>query len=191
MPGGLKQAIIDLASTRFAAVGYKNVTMDDLAAELMISKKTLYKYFVGKEAILEEIVNQRLASGTEALAAFFEQRGTVDQRIAAIGAMMPKFADPSWHKIIADVARTTPSLRSRIQSLTQHFIVDVVPKVLREGQRKGVVRKDLNVDLFVVAYLGATKELLHSDFLLKHPITEEALPNQLLKIFLEGAMVRK
>ena len=189
--GGTKQGIVDVAYDRFAAHGFKKVTMDEIAAELAISKKTLYKYFESKEAILGEIVEQRLARGETALASLLEHSGTVDERIRAVGELIPRFVDPAWHRLIADIAHTSPSLLKHIQPLMHRFIVDAVPKVLREGQRKGMVRKDLNIDLFVVAYLGAAKELLQSDFLLKHPVTEEAIPKQLLKIFLEGVLVRK
>lgn len=72
-----------------------------------------------------------------------------------------------------------------------YFITKVAPSIIREGQREGTVRKDLNVDLFMIAYLGAAKELFNSDFLMKHPVTEEVIPKQLFKIFMEGVLIRK
>ncbi len=38
----------------FLKLGFKSVTMDDIAGEMCISKKTIYKYFSNKELLIEE-----------------------------------------------------------------------------------------------------------------------------------------
>lgn len=48
--------------------------MDEIAGELGISKKTVYKHFESKEAILEEIVNQRLKRGESALKTLLSEK---------------------------------------------------------------------------------------------------------------------
>ena len=42
------------ASDLFLKLGFKSVTMDDIAEEMCISKKTIYKYFCNKEILIEE-----------------------------------------------------------------------------------------------------------------------------------------
>jgi AcrR family transcriptional regulator len=189
--GELKQAIVDLAYKKFSQHGFKRVTMDEIAAELSISKKTVYRHFESKEAILEEMVNQRLQRGQAAFKALLSVRGPVDERIRRLGEMFPRFVDPDWQRLLADVAHAVPSVSKKIQAILTYFITKVVPTILKEGQKEGTVRKDLDIDLFTAAYLGAAKELFNSDFLTKHPVTEEILPKQLLKIFMEGVLVRK
>ena len=44
----LKQSIVDLAYKKFSQHGFKKVTMDEIASELAISKKTVYKHFESK-----------------------------------------------------------------------------------------------------------------------------------------------
>src|SRR6266536_2863827 len=43
-----RQRIVDAARVHFFSNGFRSVTMDDLAEELGISKKTLYAHFPGK-----------------------------------------------------------------------------------------------------------------------------------------------
>jgi AcrR family transcriptional regulator len=38
----------------FLKLGFKSITMDDIACEMCISKKTIYKYFSNKELLIEE-----------------------------------------------------------------------------------------------------------------------------------------
>lgn len=50
----MKDKIMSKASDLFLKLGFKSVTMDDIAEEMCISKKTIYKYFCNKEILIEE-----------------------------------------------------------------------------------------------------------------------------------------
>src|SRR5690606_5463988 len=50
----MKAKIIGKAAEMFLNVGFKSITMDDIAAKMGISKKTLYKYFENKEVLVYE-----------------------------------------------------------------------------------------------------------------------------------------
>src|SRR6058998_2519197 len=54
--GPARQRIVTEARRHFLAHGFRGVTMDDLAAELGMSKKTLYAHFPGKTALLEAML---------------------------------------------------------------------------------------------------------------------------------------
>ena len=59
----MKDKIITKATDMFLKLGFKSVTMDDIACEMCISKKTIYKYFSNKELLIEEgtaIVHQNI-----------------------------------------------------------------------------------------------------------------------------------
>ena len=60
-----RQRIVDAARAHFFSHGFRSVTMDDLAEELGISKKTLYAHFPGKFDLLEAVLADKLA-GVEA-----------------------------------------------------------------------------------------------------------------------------
>lgn len=59
----MKEKIIKKATEMFLKLGFKSVTMDDIACEMCISKKTIYKYFSNKEKLIEEgteVVRQKI-----------------------------------------------------------------------------------------------------------------------------------
>src|SRR5438094_8287384 len=56
-----RQRIVDAARVHFFSHGFRRVTMDDLAEELGISKKTLYAHFPGKFDLLEAVLADKLA----------------------------------------------------------------------------------------------------------------------------------
>src|SRR5947208_15181792 len=64
-PDAGRQRIVDAARAHFFSHGFRSVTMDDLADELGISKKTLYAHFPSKIALLEAVLADKFA-GLEA-----------------------------------------------------------------------------------------------------------------------------
>src|SRR6478672_10314734 len=52
----VRQRIVHAARSHFFSHGFRSVTMDDLADELGVSKKTLYAYFPGKFDLLEAVL---------------------------------------------------------------------------------------------------------------------------------------
>jgi AcrR family transcriptional regulator len=50
----MKEKIISKAKEMFLKLGFKSITMDDIAGEMCISKKTIYKYFANKELLIQE-----------------------------------------------------------------------------------------------------------------------------------------
>src|SRR6267142_2463682 len=60
-----RQRIVEAARAHFFSHGFRSVTMDDLAEELGVSKKTLYAHFPSKIALLEAVLADKFA-GVEA-----------------------------------------------------------------------------------------------------------------------------
>jgi len=53
----IKDRILHTAYEKFQQYGFSKVTMEEIAADLGISKKTLYKYFSNKEHVLRELLD--------------------------------------------------------------------------------------------------------------------------------------
>jgi len=53
----MKCKIIEKATDMFLKHGFKSITMDDIANQMGISKKTIYKYYANKEELIEEATN--------------------------------------------------------------------------------------------------------------------------------------
>ena len=52
----MEETILNKASELFLAQGFKSVTMDDIANELGISKKTIYQYYTSKPDLVEKTI---------------------------------------------------------------------------------------------------------------------------------------
>lgn len=80
----LKERIIATATEAFTTKGIKSITMDDIAAALGISKRTLYEVFVDKESLLKDCILTVQAERDRYLQEVYEQSHNVLEAILAV-----------------------------------------------------------------------------------------------------------
>lgn len=148
----MKDKIISKASDLFLKLGFKSVTMDDIAGEMCISKKTIYKYFCNKELLIEE--------STEMV------HKTVHEVIHTIvakdhNAIEENFEIRKMFKEMFQVADTSPlyQLKKHYHEIYQKVMareLDECNMCFKQNIEKGIqqelYRKDLDVDTYVKFY---------------------------------------
>src|SRR5580765_6284497 len=60
-----KERILEKATDLFMRYGIRSITMDEIAAQLGISKKTIYQFFTDKDAMVEAVVNAEMGRNEE------------------------------------------------------------------------------------------------------------------------------
>ena len=60
-----KERILEKATDLFMRYGIRSITMDEIAAQLGISKKTIYQFFTDKDAMVEAVVNEETKRNEE------------------------------------------------------------------------------------------------------------------------------
>ena len=77
----MKDKIINKAKEMFLRLGFKSITMDDIACEMCISKKTIYKYFSNREVYVTSENNTEELTGYSV----FSEKGQGGNRGARMG----------------------------------------------------------------------------------------------------------
>jgi len=153
--------IVRQARAHFFAHGYCQCTMDELAAELGMSKKTLYVHFAGKEAlmraVIEDLGREIRASADELFANrqlnFAEKlRGFAEGMIERLGRLNPR--------TMRDLQRFAPELHDLLAEMREKNIPYVFGRFIAEGQLAGMVRTDLDTAFAVQFFLQAMHGLI-------------------------------
>lgn len=184
-----RQRIVAEARRHFLAHGFRGVTMDELAAELGMSKKTLYAHFSSKTALVEAALLDKF-SQLEA------ELGRITTECAAdfVAGLRQMLACFQWHAaevqpaFIRDIQRDAPELFWKVEGRRQELIEQHFGKLLGEGRREGLVRKDVPVRLIMEIFLGATHAILNPPRLLELGMTPTDGLSGILAVVLEGAL---
>lgn len=155
--------ILRQAREHFFAHGYCACTMDDLAAELGMSKKTLYVHFPGKEAIMRAVIEQlgrEVRADADALLAnrqlgFSEKlRGFAEGMVQRLALLNPR--------TLRDLQRFAPELHELTVEMRQRNIPYIFGRFIEEGQLSGKVRSDVSPVFAVEFFLQAMQGLIQS-----------------------------
>ena len=76
-----REAILDATDTLMQRFGFRKMTMDDIAREAGISKRTIYTYFPSKEEVGLSSIARVVSSAQARMAAAFEGEGSHSQRL--------------------------------------------------------------------------------------------------------------
>ena len=112
----MKEKIIAKAKEMFLRLGFKSITMDDIACEMCISKKTIYKYFSNKDILIEESIK----------VAHVEINETIDKIVAQnLNAIEENFEIKRMFKEMFKSSETSPiyQLKKHILFLKKNLIM--------------------------------------------------------------------
>ncbi len=179
--------IVDGARRHFFAHGFRGVTMDDLAAELGMSKKTLYAHFPSKTALLEHVLRDKLeraeADLQEATSAGNGDFATCLQRMLAAARAQFDELQPAF---VRDMRREAPELFSLVQEGRRKLIQRHFGKLLNDGRKSGTIRKDVSVSLLIEFLTGAVDAIMNPQKLSELGLTPKAGFAQVISVFLDG-----
>lgn len=183
----IKQRIILKAEELFYRYGCSKVTMEELAGELGISKKTLYKYFPNKEHVLKELLNSvkcEVDSFIETLIS--DKKMDFIEKLKRFMNFIAKTASKMEGPMILDLMKNYPGFWRDIQEFRSKKAHSSLAQLLEQGIKSGVFRKDIHTEVIVLAYVSAVHSLINPEVLSRLPISADQVFKELIKILFEG-----
>ena len=178
--------ILEKVLQLFLQNGAKSVTMDDIAQELKISKKTLYQKYQNKETLLEEALSYKLE---KVLTKMKDLDQTVDN---AIERMFARDED------IERASRTNDSimLRQLIKYYPQIFnkhmlyfserLTEILVHNIKRGRKQGLYREDFDAHFYSKLYFQMTMTYDNSPYLDTSQISRTEYQRESLLLYMNA-----
>ncbi|MGD9552119.1 MAG: TetR/AcrR family transcriptional regulator [Candidatus Caldatribacteriota bacterium] len=183
----VKKRILITARKYFFTQGYSKATMDELATELHMSKKTLYHFFRSKQLLLESVIYDFFQEFHNKINKIVKNKK--NRKISLLKQFMSSLQEQisqfnSW--AFEDIRKNNPTAWQMINNLEEKLINNELRKMLQEGKKEGVVRQDIDLDLMVLMILNATKSLAIPEVVSQLSYSTEEVIDMLAKIFING-----
>lgn len=185
----MKDRIIETSLQQFLEHGIRKMTIQQLIAPLGLSTKTVYKYFPGKEELLEAC----LAVHYDTLYRQLEQADLSDPvlaifRLLISGIELDFRVNPVFYH---DLNHYYPDLQDKAQREQAHRTHPVFRKLLDDGIAQGLFHPDLD-PVVVLQTIGVLyRSLTRSDAFAKSERTPLELADLTLGIYLRGLCTPK
>jgi AcrR family transcriptional regulator len=188
----IRQQIVESARAHFFSHGFRSVTMDDLAEELGISKKTLYAHFPGKIDLLEAVLADKFA-GVEATLREVSRTHPHDFPVALheLLANTQRELDEIKPPFVRDMRQKAPQVFKVIEQRRAALIERYFGKLFIEGQRAGMVRKDVPAKLIIEILLAMVQAIMNPPKMEELGMVPREGFTGILKIVLEGALTSR
>src|SRR5712671_1439824 len=146
----VRQRIVSGARRHFLAHGFRNVTMDDVAQELGMSKKTLYAHFTSKVELLRAVIRDKFHELNATLEDITPHaKDDVVAILQSLLAVVLHHAQEIQPAFVRDIRRETPEVFQLVERLRQEAIQLHFGRVFVAGQQRGLVRKDLSARILI------------------------------------------
>ena len=166
--------------------------MDDLAAEMAMSKKTLYVHFQSKQELLEAVMDQKFAN-LEAEMDAIQSGAPADFALTLhqLLTCMRRHAQEVTPTFLRDLSKDNPRLIERIKARRRVVIGRTFGRIIRVGQKAGAVRNDISADLLVEILLGLAESVAAPEKLATRGRSISKVLSAILAVFLEGILIEK
>lgn len=148
----MKEKIIANAKNMFLKLGFKSITMDDIAGEMCISKKTIYKYFANKELLIEESVAVIHQEVHELLNMVMSKNLNAIEENFEIRRMFGDMFKSSETSPIYQLKKHYPEIFKNALKFQIEECEFCFRQNIEKGIRQALYRKDINIECYVKFY---------------------------------------
>jgi len=142
-----KERILQKSHEMFMRYGFRSVSMDDIAAQLGMSKKTLYQYYTDKEELVDAVLSAVLETNRlQCLEDRQKAENAVHEVFQALEMMQEMFANMN-PSIVFDLEKYHPTVSRKLQHHKHVFMYQVIRQNLERGIREELYRPEINVDV--------------------------------------------
>ena len=180
-----KDKILYFTHAKFITEGFYKTTMDEIAKDLQMSKKTIYKHFDSKEELLGEVCKMRMSLMKDFLDEVVdsdEDAITKFLKIIHKQKSMSMNCSPTWFR---DLEIHAPHLRKEFDNVRKEKVTKIMSKLLEQGKKEKVV-EHVPVDIIITAMNGAIEAVTHADFVLNSKYSFHEAMRITAEIFFNG-----
>jgi AcrR family transcriptional regulator len=182
------QRIITAARRHFLSHGFRRVTMDDLAEELGMSKKTLYACFPSKIELLKGVLLNKFDDIEADLRQVTANCADVPTALHALLACVQHHTEEIQPPFVRDIQREAPEMFQLVEHRRRDVIQRHFGKLFEKGRRAGIIRKDIPTRLIIEILLGATQAMLNPPKMAELNLTPKSGFSAIITVILQGAL---
>jgi len=190
-PRRRREEVLQAAGALFAAKGYAAASTTEIADRLGILRGSVYYYFATKESLLFELIEDVYVGALEALDAILASDADAIEKLRLV--IERHVTHLAGHQVATTLFlnefRSLSPEHQAIVAAKQRTYEQGVLAVIREGQRTGVLRDDLDDGLVMLAVLGAVN-WVHRWYRRDQSPSSEEIGRQFASVLLEGLIRR-
>jgi AcrR family transcriptional regulator len=184
----MTRRIVGAARQHFFAHGFRGVTMDDLARELGMSKKTLYACFRSKSALVKAVLLEKFREINTDLERITSDCSDVTHVLHELLACVQRHTGEIQPPFVRDIRREAPELFAMVETRRRLVIQRHFGTFFDHARKAGMIRKDVPPELVTEVLLGSIQAVLNPAKMAELGLTPKTGFSAIIAIILEGVI---
>ena len=142
-----KERIVQHARDLFVRLGIRSVSMDDIAGQIGVSKKTLYQHFEDKDELVERVVEfETIRMQDECHVCSTTAENAVEEIFKTMEMVMQHFRNMN-PMVLFDLHKFHGNAYTKFMEYKNIFLLDFISTNLKRGVSEGYFRQDIKIDI--------------------------------------------
>lgn len=150
----MKNKIIIRATELFLSLGFKSVTMDDLAQSMGISKKTIYQFFKNKDQLIRSCTRSIQTKLVEEFNEIRKNAGNPIIELFQVKKEVMKILGNTETAPQFQLQKFYPEIYKELKNREFDLVGKNLQESLERGINSGYFRKEINIDFIMRIYLN-------------------------------------
>ncbi len=184
----IRERIISYAREHFMHEGFSKVTLDEIAAELGMSKKTLYKYFEDKEDLLRAGIEENLRKIAGEIDKITASDCPFAEKLARVMMLIGKQMSRLSRGAMLDMQKFTPDLWKQIETFRREQIFVKIGKMIAQAREENIFRTHVNEQMLTLMIITCVQGILNPEVLTQNSFSAEEAFTFIFRTIFEGAL---
>ena len=187
----MKDRIIETSSQMFLNFGFKSVTMDDIAKNLSISKKTIYQHFKNKTELVKDVTFYMFEKISCEIDQISKQEKHPIEELFLIKSYLLKHVKNQRNSPIYQLRRFYPQIHEELTFKQFNKMKESVADNLQKGISQGLYRDNIKVDVITRFYFSGMQSIKNFELFPFEKFNHIELQNIFLEYHLRGIVTVK
>ncbi len=187
----MKERIQQKAEELFRHYGIRSVTMDEIAAQLGISKKTIYQFYSDKDALVQDIFKSITDQNKEKCKiARTSSENAIHERYLAGNVAQEIFSNLN-PAVLFDLNRFHPTVFADFEKFKKNVLFRLIRDNIIRGIKEGLFRKDVDVDIVTWMQLELVSAVFRHEEVISGKTSPAHYDKEVKDFFLHGLCTEK
>lgn len=180
--------ILEETSKLFMRYGIRSMSMDDVARQLGISKKTLYQYFADKKELVQSVMQYHQDQTNSCFQHMKKEDGNAIDILLKVSEILIEQMGQMNPSVKYDLSKYYPDAFKSFMDYKRGHVLDHIERNLMQGIKEGLYRKEMNTRIIAYFYLIRMDQVMamEPDDEKMKSITTEAILNELFVYHVRG-----
>lgn len=182
--------IVELGEEKFFKDGFYKTTMDDVAAELRMSKKTIYKFFPSKEDLVKAVAKHFMNKMKDKIIPALNSDKNAIEKLEHLISILAKAFDRISPKMLDEMRRHLPSLWDEIDNFRTEMMFGNITKVIDQGKEEGLFL-DYPAPIVMNMLVASVRSIVNPEFILHNNFSIIEAARTAFKIMIGGILTER